>query len=165
MVLNMKKMIFAAAFLATAFLSSAAAQTYSTYNNARFGYAIDYPKGMVKPQSESTNGDGRVFESADRQIELRVWGSYNALGTTLKQRYADDVKQHACCISYKALLGKTYVLSGLSGERIFYEKTIFKGRDGDTGSTYCTFTIAYPRSRKNELDAIVKHIAASFTIN
>src|SRR4051794_3302166 len=125
----MKKIVLAVALVTIAFLSSAAAQTYSTYSNARFGYSIDYPKGVVKPQPESANGDGRVFASADGQIELRVWGSYNALGTTLKQKYADDVKQHACCVSYKPLLTKTYVLSGASGKQVFYEKTIFKGTD------------------------------------
>ena len=161
----MKKLFMAAVLLTGAFIGSSVAQTYLTYNNARFGYSIDYPKGVVKAQPESANGDGRVFRSADGQIELRVWGGYNALGNTLRERYADDLKQHECCITYKPLLSKSYVLSGTTGRRVFYEKTILKGVDGDTGTTYCTFTIDYPSSRKAEVDKLVKHIAASFRIN
>ncbi|MEI9947196.1 MAG: hypothetical protein WDN26_23645 [Chitinophagaceae bacterium] len=46
---------------------------FDTYCNARFGYCIDYP-GILFPQPESENGDGRVFKDKQGNEALIVFG-------------------------------------------------------------------------------------------
>lgn len=66
-------------FLACIALSvfPAYAQDWGTYDNARFGYRVDFPPGFVG-NGEADNGDGQVFTLASGTQELRVWGG-NAL--------------------------------------------------------------------------------------
>ncbi len=138
--------------------------TYDTYTNARFGYSIAYPSGILEPQEEAENGDGRVFLSADNSVELRVWGQYNALFQTLKKAYQSDLKERGKGVTYKLLSKHSYVISGVKDGRIYYQKTMLSGKDGDAGAIFCTFNIEYERSEKAKYDPIVRKIARSFSI-
>ena len=59
---------------------------YSTYNNDRFEFSIDYPESLLKMQPPPENDDGRTFISGDGTVEMRVWGQYNALFETINQK-------------------------------------------------------------------------------
>lgn len=135
---------------------------YETYSNARFEYALKYPSDIFTPQEEAQNGDGRAFLSKDGTAKVLVWGQYNALFKTLKTAYSDDLKSRKKGVSYKALLKDGYVISGTSGGKIFYQKTILKGKDGDGGAVIGTFQIEYRFSDKAKFDPIVRKMAASF---
>lgn len=141
--------------------SAASQNTYESYSNSRFEYSIDYPTEIFTPQEEAPNGDGRVFLGKGGS-ELRVWGQYNALFDTLKKAFADDVKVRGAAVTYKALLKDGYVISGAKGGKIFYQKTMLKGTDGDGGAVWATFTVEYKRSEKAKYDPIVRRIASSF---
>ena len=148
------------------FAGSVFGQTkYETYTNARFGYSIQYPVGVLKPQKEADNGDGRVFVSADKTAELHVWGMYNALSDTLKKAYLSDLKERSVDITYKLLSSDSYVISRTVGSKIFYQKTILNGTDGDTRAIFSTFRIEYRKADKAKYDPIVKRIAKSFKFN
>ena len=151
-------------FFAIALLSPATnGQTnYETYSNARFEYALKYPADIFTPQEEAQNGDGRAFLSKDGTAKVLVWGQYNALFKTLKTSYSEDLKSRKKGVSYKALLKDGYVISGKSGGKIFYQKTIFNGKDGDGGAAFGTFQIEYRSSDKAKFDPIVRNMAASF---
>lgn len=59
-----------------------------TYENAKFGYQIDYPKEWGEP-TESDNGDGFVL-LGDSMYDIRVYGSYlmeNSFEDYLKTNY------------------------------------------------------------------------------
>jgi len=140
------------------------AQTkYQTYSNPRFGYEISYPEEF-KVQPPSSNDDGRIFLSADKQIEMRVWGEYNALFKTLKGAYEDARAEHTG-ISYKSLIKKGFVISGASDNKIYYQKTLLKGNERDPGATWITFTIEYPQDERSKYDLIVSHISKSLKFN
>lgn len=152
----------------TVLLLSAAAfgqANYSTYSNARFGYSIQYPKSVFLPQPEAENGDGRVFLTKDKSAELRVWGQYNALARTLSDSYKEDLGTYSTGVSYKVLKGSSYVISGTTGGKIFYQKTMLNGSGNDTGAIYCTFTITYRKADKAKYDPIVTKIANTFRFN
>lgn len=145
---------------------SAFGQTnYETYSNARFGYQIQYPKGVLVPQEEAANGDGCVFLSKDGSAELRVWGQYNALSKSLKNSYQEALRNYGSGVSYKVLNSNGYVISGIKGKRVFYQKTLLKGDGGDTGAVHYTFTIKYRKSDKAKFDRIVRKIAGTFIVN
>jgi hypothetical protein len=134
---------------------------YKTYTNPRFGYEIKYPEEL-KIQPSSFTGDGRVFLSADKHVEMRVWGQYNALFDSLKNAYLSDLKERSDGITYKVLLKNSYVISGVRGKKIFYQKTMRRGKDGDSGAVFYTFTIEYLKTDKSKFDQIVRKISDSF---
>src|ERR1700748_3583670 len=54
----------------------AAPYSYDTYCNVRFGYCLDYPTDILSPQTESENGDGRVFMLKNNTEFMRVYGNW-----------------------------------------------------------------------------------------
>ncbi len=94
--------------------------------------------------------------------ELRVWGQYNALFDTLKKAYLSDLKERGAGVTYKTLLADGYVISGTKGGKIYYQKTILSGTDGDAGATFATFVIQYNKSEKAKWDPVAAKISRSF---
>lgn len=142
------------------YVSLASAQNkFSTYSNDRFFFSIDYPSDLLEMQPPPENNDGRTFLSADGQVEMRVWGQYNAEEKTLGERYATDLKSFTEKPAYMVLKRDWYVLSGMKNGKIFYEKTMVRRKGGDV---FFTFTIEYPANQKTKFDQIVKRIADSF---
>lgn len=140
-------------------LGARSAGSYSTYRNARFGYAVLYPNALMSPQPESASGDGRVFKSRDGKTTLSVWGENNAFDRTLRTHMnaakRDWAKDWGRITYWKA--GRSYyVLSGLTGEQIFYEKTI------STSDGFATMLWQYPKSQKLRFDAAVTRTTRAF---
>ena len=139
------------------------AQTkYSTYTNDRFGYSIDYPANLLTPQPEADNGDGRIFLSHDKKVEMRVWGNYDALSRSLRGEYRDALKTYIG-VKYKILLNDGFVVSGVSKGAIYYRKTLYR-KSGDVGTFY-TFYITYPESARKPYDAVVRKVAGSLKVD
>jgi hypothetical protein len=44
-----------------------AAETFQTYHNSSFDYAIEYPANLLIPQGEADNGDGQPIFSRFRR--------------------------------------------------------------------------------------------------
>jgi hypothetical protein len=129
---------------------------YNTYANARFNYTIKYPLNILIPQGESANGDGQKFISPDGQAILTVWGEYNALDESLKNRYNEVLNKLSGSITYKILKDNVFVISCYQGNKIFYQKTIL------INSMFKTFIITYSKSYRQLFDPIVKEISSSF---
>ena len=136
-----------------------AQQKYSTYSNDRFFFSIDYPADLTM-QPPPDNDDGRTFLSADKQVEMQVWGEYNAASRTLQERYERDLKGFTEKPSYMVAKRDWYVISGAKDDKVFYEKVLIRRR-GDV-DIFFTFTIEYPASEKAKFDPILKKIADSF---
>jgi hypothetical protein len=131
-----------------------------TYVNARFGYQVDYPADLLTPQGEAANGDGQRFVSHDNKLIVSVWGTNNALETSVAgecaQRIQWEKNRHPLEASYKAVKSTWFVYTGLSGKTIVYEKAIL------SGDVYHTVRLEYPAADKAAYDAIVKRIVDSF---
>lgn len=69
---------------------------YELYCNVRFQYCIDYPKQLMTPEPESSNGDGRIFTNQKNEETLRVFGRNNldieGRTISLKQQFDADLK-------------------------------------------------------------------------
>src|SRR5438046_1460692 len=74
----MRRCVFACLAL-TLFASSASAQSWHTYTNARFGTTADVPRDWTAGQ-EPENGDGLVFTSPDGQSTIIISGGLHVEG-------------------------------------------------------------------------------------
>ncbi|MEP6947144.1 MAG: hypothetical protein ABJA02_14585 [Acidobacteriota bacterium] len=150
---------------ATVLILSAAASgqiKYETYSNARFAYSIDYPSSLMVAHEEAPNADGRVFSAKKGIAELRVWGQSNALADSLRKAYLSDLKERPAGVTHKTLLKDSYVISGARNGKIFYQRTILSGADGDVSATFATFLLEYDSKDKARFDAAVTKISRSF---
>ncbi len=136
----------------------------SVYCNPRFGYCIDFPAGVLYPQREAENGDGRVFLDKHNKEVLSVWGRRNmdpeGNELTLQQKLKEDIKymkeSSKTQIIYQKL-GKTFfVVTGITDGQIFYQKTILK--DGAFATAY----LKYANAEKDIYDKISERIFKSF---
>jgi hypothetical protein len=140
---------------------------FEKYCNARFGYCIDYPLGIIYPQPESYNGDGRVFRNKQGEDILTVWGRNNSdpdFGhISIKQQFNDDLHggeveggSKDLVITYQKLGKSFFVISGNNKSKIFYQKTIVKG------DAFAFAILEYGESKKATFDKVSEHIFKSF---
>jgi hypothetical protein len=141
--------------------------SYGKYCNERFGYCINYPIGIIYPQPESYNGDGRVFKNKQGEEILTVWGRNNSdpdFGhISIEQQFNDDLHggeeengSKDLVITYQKL-GKTFfVISGYNKDKIFYQKTIVKG------DAFAFAILEYDESEKTTFDSVSERIFKSF---
>ena len=126
---------------------------YAMYCNVRFGFTVQYPRSCKKdPPPE--NGDGQIFRAADG-FEMVASGRWNASDDTVASLIA-IVKTDFDHITYKSIGRNRFVLSGIKGSTIVYEK-MFVGKE-----TIYTLKITYPVTRKAKYGKIVAHISSSF---
>lgn len=140
-----------------ALATSDESQEQRVYINARFGYELVYP-ALLAPLGEADNSDGQRFVSQDGQVGLRVWGSHNVFGDSLRALFERERQAPDRTVTYGLIRDRFFVLSGFAGEDIFYLKTI---HDTQT-DTFATFLFTYPGQRKTEFDPAVSMLAASF---
>lgn len=130
-----------------------------SYCNARFEYCISYPAGILIPQPEADNGDGRKFFSEDKRVEMLVYGIENALDQTLAEVYeeeSENIPAEGRAVTYKLKKNNWFVVSGIKSGRVFYRKTIFRN------DQFLTFSIEYPPELRSRFDAVTASIAKSF---
>lgn len=134
---------------------------WSSYANARFQYTICYPEDLFAPQGEADNGDGRRFSTKDGAV-LTVYGSNNALSQSMSDLLAETaarLAEKSGTVTYKALKPKWFVVSGESGDNIFYAKTIYNKREDQ----FKSFELHYPKVAAPIYDSVIAHIAACFS--
>jgi len=155
----MQKLFITSLFI-TLFAAAVFGQSkFTTYDNDRFYFSIEYPSDLLKMQAPPANNDGRTFRSRDNTVEMRVWGQYNALDRTLSEEYNEALAGYGSGVTYKVLGDSSFVISGTSGGKIYYQKTMLRT---DGTEVFYTFTIEYPKAQKSKFDRVVTRIARSF---
>jgi hypothetical protein len=130
------------------------AQGWKPYANARYGYRIDIP-GNFRPHPAPANNDGRTFTSSDG-ASLDVYGSNNVTHQTLPGAFSEVLAEKGAAVTYKAGGTTWFAVSWRSGGKIFYQKQFI-----GSGSLNA-FIMAYPTSRRQKYDAVLRHIERSF---
>jgi hypothetical protein len=146
-----------AAMLFTA-ATAAAADTWLTYHNDRYGTTIDYPD-FFKAQPPPGSDDGREFKSADG-ADFTVSALYNALDFDLA-KYRNFIVHNldpGAIVTYQANGGDWFVISGAKGADIFYQRHLLS----HGGQMTEDFDISYPAALKQTYDPIVARMAKSF---
>lgn len=124
-----------------------------TYNNGRYGYSLKYPTDVLSQSSQAGNGDGAVFTG--NKITVTVSGSNNVFHEDIDELYAEAQARGG--VSYKNKKSNYFIVSGTTGNTIYYTKT-YVGRESIN-----TLTIEYPTSMKKQYDSTVTTVANSFT--
>ena len=131
--------------------------TWKDYVNVRFQYSICYPDNLLKAQPEAENSDGRPFVG-NGGAKLLVYGS-EALRQTIvgsEAETSEDLKGSAGRVTYEKHTATWYVLSGTSGNTIFYAKTI-KSHD-----QFKSFRFTYPAASASTYNPIAAHLSQCF---
>jgi hypothetical protein len=103
--------------------------TWKTYTNVRFKYSICYPQELFSPQGEAENSDGQKFLAKDG-ARLVVYGQFNSLNEPLKvvlQDTSTRLTGTSGTVTYKVIKNDWFVISGETGESVFYSKTLLAG--------------------------------------
>nr|WP_321457886.1 hypothetical protein [uncultured Cohaesibacter sp.] len=118
--------MFRLAFLLLLLMTGFSVADDKTYFNGRFGTSATIPAGFVR-QPGPKNGDGHSFESQWLEGRISVYGSYGAVADSFKgyrqyltNLYGSDGKS----ITYKTNGDNWFVLSGWSGDRIYYLRVV-----------------------------------------
>jgi len=158
----MKTLIPICLVLLAACVSVHGQHKYEKFENDRFFFSVEYPSNFLKLQPLPENDDGGTFLSNDNTVEMRVWGQYNAMSETLKQKYNAALKSFNTKPSYMVLGKSSFVVSGIKNDKIVYIKTLYrKDKDADV---FYTLRVEYPQSRRKELDPVITRVARSFKI-
>lgn len=130
------------------------AQQMETYTNQRFGFSVAYPKALLEPQGESTNGDGQKFKPRQGKGELAVWASHNALDQTIQEALQSYVKP-PFQPTYKVIKPTWFVFSGIDRGNVIYQKSYLHG------GVFTTIRFEYPQSEKPTWDPLIAKIVNS----
>jgi len=133
--------------------------TWAPYKNARYGFSIEYPSDLFTPDEPPFNNAGRSFQSKDGKAQFSVWGSANALEQSLDEYRTGfmEVEDYSN-VTYQPKGSNWFVLSGVRGDRIFYEKVILSCRN----ETVNTLRVYYPTVEKARYDKIVTRLEETF---
>lgn len=134
-----------------------------SYCNARFGYCIEYPAGILIPQEEAANGDGRKFNNRKGDVILTVFGRLNldSEGEVIPfaKQYKNDLArlQKEAKITYKIAGSDFYVISGqYKNGKTFYHKMILKN------DAFCFAMLEYGKDEKSVFDKYAGVIYKTF---
>lgn len=136
--------------LALALASSAHAEDWQVYGNARFGYDAAIPPGFVWGP-EADNGDGIAFR-ADA-TRLAVWGGmiteadFEAEVAAAKQAATAD----GWALTYESSTPGWASFSGKSGARILYARMVALC----DGASYAAFQLVYSQIDRTRIDPLI----------
>jgi hypothetical protein len=135
-----------------------AAAAWRTYTNDRYGTTIDYPNSF-KPQPPPDDDDGRAFKSSDG-ASFRVSASYGGLDSDLAtyREFILNNEPKSAVVTYQAQGADWFVVSGINGDDIFYERHLLS----HGGEMTEDFVISYPAALKQAYDPLVARMAKSF---
>jgi hypothetical protein len=154
--LSRRGLLLALAGIAVA--SPAAAQSWKTYRNARFGTTIEYPN-KFRAGRPPDNGGGLGFSSSDGGKFL-VYGSHNALEHDLAglEAFTMEDRQPGERVTYRDRGANWFVISGTRGNEEFYERHLLS----HGGKIVNGFVLSYPVRLKTAYDPIVTRMSRSF---
>lgn len=138
--------------------SCAADESWPEYKNARFGFLLKYPAGLVASR-EPDNGGGREFHSKDKEFSVTAFAHFLMVsdGDSLEKQWADELKELGDTVTYKKKTKDWYVVSGVTKGGTEYYHKFFA-----SGSVYAAFQITYPHASNKKYDPWVERIAKEF---
>jgi hypothetical protein len=130
-----------------------------TYTNPRLPFSIVVPASHFYALPAPPAGDGAVFVALDGSAEIRVWGAYNVLEQSLAELQEQALGEHAGDrVTYRRQGSDWFVISGFSGQSIFYEKVVLRA------DLMAGFVMTYPAAGRALFDQLLGSIAAGFRL-
>jgi curved DNA-binding protein CbpA len=100
---------------------------WASYRSARFGFTVEYPPDIFVFEPAQSDEHVTRFRSRDGRAALRIFGTPNLAGRTLTQYRAALIQERyaKATLDYAPQRPTWFVLSGFSGDDIFYERVTF----------------------------------------
>jgi curved DNA-binding protein CbpA len=130
--------------------------TWGTYQNDRFGFALDYPADLFMADDRALGDFWRLFVSRDGQARLLVTAGFNSrrlTPATYRQSMVDGVYGGAS-FEYAPLRKTWFVLAGSSGVDMFYERVTF----ACDGRIIHRWRLTYPASERDHYSQIIERM-------
>lgn len=134
---------------------------WATLKNERHGFAIGYPVGIFEQKAAPTSDEGRVLQSKDGKAKLLVGAFDNSENNTLGEyrQFLLDEQYSGAVIDYAPVRERWFVLSGVKGEEMFYQRVSFTCG----GKLINSWAMLYPAAERKLYDRVVEAVAKSFT--
>jgi DnaJ-like protein len=100
---------------------------WASYRNARFGFSLRYPADIFALEPAQSDDLVKHFRSRDGRATMRIAATSNAAGRTLAQYRTALIEERYRNVKfdYAPQRPTWFVLSGVAGDDIFYERVTF----------------------------------------
>lgn len=134
---------------------------WATLKNERHGFAIAYPVDVFEQKSAPNSDDGRVLHSRDGRAKLLVGAFDNSEHNSLEEYRQFLLSDHYsdASIDYAPVRKRWFVLSGVQGDQIFYQRVSFTCG----GRLINSWAMLYPKAEKKLYDRIVEAVARTYS--
>ena len=130
--------------------------TWGTYQNDRFGFALDYPADLFMADDRALGDFWRLFVSHDSRARLLVTAGFNTrrlTPATYRQSMVNGLYRGAS-LEYAPLRKTWFVLAGSSGADMFYERVTF----ACDGRIIHRWRLTYPASERDHYSQIIERM-------
>jgi hypothetical protein len=134
---------------------------WATINSAQFGFSIAYPTDVFSPIDTPTGVEGRVLQSGDGKAKLLVATFENSDKLTLGgyRDYLLSTTYAEAKIDYGPVKQRWFVLSGMRGDNMIYERVTFTCG----GALINSWAMVYPTAERTFYDRVVEAVARTYT--
>lgn len=135
--------------------------TWTTVLNERHGFAIAFPSRIFAQKEIRKTDEGGVYVSKDGKAQLLVGAFANSDQQSLTDYRAFLIEdQYASAkIDYAPLKARWFVLSGVRGDEMFYQRVSFTCG----GKLINSWAMLYPAAERKRFDKVVEAIARTYT--
>jgi len=137
------------------------ASNWTTYQDARFGFALKYPTDVFVFDKGPAHDNARTFVSHDGQALLRIFAAQNSAGMSLARYRRSVIEERYAGV----VLGRTprrrfwFVLSGTRDEMMRYERITFSC----DGRSVHGWQMIYPLSERTFYDRIADEVHRNYS--
>lgn len=133
---------------------------WQEYRSERFGYSLIFPSGLFHLRVEGSGGQDAEFVSEDGRAMLKVFAAQNDENVTPAEYRASILREGSpdTRLLYGPHGATWFVLSGVRGGGIYYQKVMFSC----DGRVISAFAMTYPTEMKRAYDPLVTRIEKNF---
>ena len=144
--------------------ASAAEEKWTSYDNERFGYSVEYAD-IYTERTDPDNGDGVWLSASDGKYALTLSGGFNVMGEDGESRLRSRLGEVAHILpgSEESAPGWYRVIYSDDGgkdgsEHLFYEYGSINGEN------WASFILVYPIEERERFAAIAAHLEKTLMI-
>lgn len=133
---------------------------WASIKHPRRGFMIAYPASVFHPQDGVASEDGRAFVSPDGKARLLV-GAFDNTAEFDLVGYRDYLLREnykGARLDYERTTAKWFVISGVRGDTMFYERVSFTCG----GKLVNSWAMLYPVAERRLYDRVVEGVARTY---